>query len=133
MCTVPIFRQALEQAQIIKPASLHTLRPSFATPLLEQGIDLCHIPRLMGHTSLRTTVRYIQVSPRHISQVNSPLDQWYPPDWNVRGFTPALHRHINGHPEEGALRSTTCGSCTSSPVPHRATITSLTLAILSSR
>jgi len=75
-----VFRQALNRAQIIKPASPHSLRHSFATHLLEQGIDLCHIQRLMGHASIRTTVRYIHVSQRHIAQVNSPLDAWYTPE-----------------------------------------------------
>jgi site-specific recombinase XerD len=75
-----VFHQALQRAKIIKPASPHTLRHSFATHLLEQGIDLCHIQHLMGHTSIRTTVRYIHVSQRHISQVNSPLDAWYTPE-----------------------------------------------------
>ena len=75
-----VFRQALKRAKIIKPASPHTLRHSFATHLLEQGIDLCRIQRLMGHTSIRTTVRYIHVSQRHIAQMHSPLDAWYTPE-----------------------------------------------------
>jgi len=75
-----VFARALERAQITKPASPHTLRHSFATHLLEQGIDRCHIQRLMGHASIKTTVRYIHVSQRHIAQVRSPLDQWYTPE-----------------------------------------------------
>ena len=71
-----VFRQALAKAQINKVANTHALRHSFATHLVEQGIDLCHIQRLLGHASIKTTVRYIHVSTRHITQVPSPLDQW---------------------------------------------------------
>jgi|APSaa5957512622_1039677.scaffolds.fasta_scaffold05447_2 integrase/recombinase XerD len=90
-----VFHQAQKRARIIKPASPHTLRHSFATHLLEQGIDLCHIQRLMGHASIRTTVRYIHVSQRHIAQVHSPLDQWYTPEealWLKEGAS-----HETGH------------------------------------
>lgn len=75
-----VFHQALQRAKITKPASPHTLRHSFATHLLEQGVDLCHIQRLMGHTSIRTTVRYLHVSRHHLAQVRSPLDQWETPE-----------------------------------------------------
>ena len=66
---------AARMAELEKPVSLHTLRHSFATHLLEQNIDIRVIQVLLGHAKLDTTALYTQVATKTISQVLSPLDQ----------------------------------------------------------
>lgn len=69
-----VFEQALKASGITKKVSVHSLRHSFATHLLEGGIDLRHIQELLGHSSIRTTEIYIHVSTKNISRIRSPLD-----------------------------------------------------------
>ncbi len=69
-----IFRKALKQANINKHATPHTLRHSFATHLLEQGISLLFIKELLGHSSTKTTEIYTHVSSRQLSKIQNPLD-----------------------------------------------------------
>jgi site-specific recombinase XerD len=66
---------AAQMAELEKPVSLHTLRHSFATHLLEQNIDIRVIQVLLGHAKLDTTALYTQVATKTIRQVTSPLDQ----------------------------------------------------------
>src|SRR5450759_388683 len=66
---------AAQMAELEKPVSLHTLRHSFATHLLEQNIDIRVIQVLLGHAKLDTTALYTQVATKTIGQVMSPLDQ----------------------------------------------------------
>jgi len=61
-------------AGITKPVTLHTLRHSFATHLLERGVDIRVIQALRGHTKLTTTARYANGATGMISAVESPLD-----------------------------------------------------------
>jgi integrase/recombinase XerD len=68
------FSGALRRAGISKRASVHTLRHSFATHLLEQGVDLYYIQRLLGHSSQKTTSVYIHVARKNITQIKSPID-----------------------------------------------------------
>jgi len=69
-----IFVEAKKRAGIIKPASVHTLRHSFATHLIEAGTSLHHVQLLLGHRSATTTTVYLHVSKTNLAQVTSPLD-----------------------------------------------------------
>lgn len=72
-----IINQALHRTKIKKQVSMHTLRHSFATHLLEDGIDLQSIQRLLGHTDIRTTLEYIHVAQIKTKSAHSPLDSLY--------------------------------------------------------
>jgi site-specific recombinase XerD len=69
-----IYYQAKERAGIKKGKCIHTLRHCFATHLLEAGVDLRTIQILMGHSNLKTTIVYLQLSKKHLSSTQSPLD-----------------------------------------------------------
>jgi site-specific recombinase XerD len=69
-----VFGKVLVRAAIKKAASVHTLRHSFATHLLEDGTDLYHIQRLLGHTTPKTTTIYLHLSRKDLRSVTSPLD-----------------------------------------------------------
>jgi site-specific recombinase XerD len=69
-----LFHQTADAAGIRKPVTLHSLRHSFATHLLERGTDIRVIQALLGHSKLEATARYTQVATGMISAVESPFD-----------------------------------------------------------
>lgn len=69
-----IFQRAVNAAGIEKAVTVHTLRHSFATHLLEAGTDLRYIQELLGHASSKTTEIYTHVSKQAIGGIKSPLD-----------------------------------------------------------
>lgn len=69
-----VLKQALEKCGIQKPVTLHWLRHSYATHLLENGTDLRYIQEILGHSSSRTTEIYTHVSNKSIQKIVSPFD-----------------------------------------------------------
>jgi integrase/recombinase XerD len=69
-----VLKGAVKKAKINKPVTLHWLRHSYATHLLESGTDLRYIQELLGHGSSKTTEIYTHVSTRNIQQIRSPFD-----------------------------------------------------------
>jgi len=86
-----VFERAAEKAGINKPASMHTLRHSFATHLLEQGTDLRYIQELLGHQSSRTTEIYTHVSTKSLGRITSPLDR-------LQRIIPGTHEGLSETP-----------------------------------
>lgn len=69
-----VFQMAREKAGILKQVSFHCLRHSFATHLLEKGIDIRYIKDLLGHFDIRTTERYLHVKKDQLVNIISPID-----------------------------------------------------------
>lgn len=79
-----VFHQARRKAGIHKQVSFHALRHSFATHLLEKGIDIRYIKDLLGHFSIKTTERYLHVKKQDLIVLINPLDELYKgKSWNI--------------------------------------------------
>lgn len=68
-----VFEKSLKSAGILKPATFHSLRHSFATHLLENGVDVRYIQKLLGHASISTTALYTKVTNPALLNIKSPL------------------------------------------------------------
>lgn len=69
-----IFCTAKARAEVTRGHGIHSLRHSFATHLMEAGVSLPVIQRLMGHVQLSTTAKYLHVTSKHLDSLKSPLD-----------------------------------------------------------
>ncbi|MEL1242526.1 tyrosine-type recombinase/integrase [Flavobacterium flavipallidum] len=69
-----VMRNALQKSGLSKKATVHTLRHSFATHLLENGTDIRYIQQFLGHASIKTTTIYTHLTQNAIAKIKSPLD-----------------------------------------------------------
>jgi site-specific recombinase XerD len=72
-----VFTKAKKIARIHKEVSFHALRHSFATHLLEKGVDVKFIQEVLGHYNIKTTMRYLHVSKEHLVNIASPIDDLF--------------------------------------------------------
>ncbi len=77
-CVGRYFAAVKQRAGILKPVSPHSLRHSFATHLLERGVNIRVIQRLLGHRSVRSTEIYTHVAQTYVRDTQSPLDTLLP-------------------------------------------------------
>ena len=71
---------AVKKAGITKDVSVHSLRHTYATHLLEEGVDIVTIKELLGHATIETTMMYLHVASVNRVNAHSPLDRLYKED-----------------------------------------------------
>ncbi|MCX8151393.1 MAG: tyrosine-type recombinase/integrase [Candidatus Bathyarchaeota archaeon] len=70
------FLEACQRCGIVKDVSIHSLRHSFATHLMENGANIRQIQSLMGHGNINTTAQYIHLTRSHLVTFQNPMDLW---------------------------------------------------------
>lgn len=70
-----VMREAIKKSAITKKATVHTLRHSFATHLLENGTDIRYIQQFLGHSNIKTTTIYTHLTKSAVDKIQSPLDR----------------------------------------------------------
>ncbi len=70
-------RETLKKTNITKQVNLHSLRHSYATHLLEQGVNIVSLKKLLGHADITTTMIYLHVAQFENHHVHSPFDSLY--------------------------------------------------------
>ena len=107
-------------AAIGKPVSPHTLRHSYATSMLEAGVDLLTISKLLGHSSFITTMIYLHVRRQHFDRSPSPID-WLPvrqcPQWAEQNPHQLNHTEVRAGEPESTLPSTPQDAKKETPSP----------------
>jgi len=73
-----VFRKALKKTSITKEVSVHSLRHSYATHLIEDGLNIVTVKELLGHAKIETTMVYLHIAQCPLIQAHSPLDTLYP-------------------------------------------------------
>ncbi|MFH1896344.1 MAG: tyrosine-type recombinase/integrase [bacterium] len=68
-----VFENSLKKSEVKKDATFHSLRHSFATHLLENGVDVRYVQKLLGHQSIKTTQLYTQITNPKLRNIKSPL------------------------------------------------------------
>jgi integrase/recombinase XerD len=69
-----IYYRAVRKSGVRRKGGIHLLRHSFASQLIESGVELTLVQRLLGHSSLLTTIRYLHVTAARLEAAQSPLD-----------------------------------------------------------
>jgi integrase/recombinase XerD len=97
-----LLRRAVRQAGLRKPATMHTLRHSYATHMLEAGVDVMTLQKILGHRQLSTTARYLHLRSDHLQCLPSLLDRLALPVPNASAaHAPAAHAPVAYPPAEG--------------------------------
>jgi integrase/recombinase XerD len=73
-CEQLILDKSKQKAGICKKGSVHALRHRYATHLLDKGVDITYISKILGHTELKTTLKYLHVTNKDLNKIQSPLD-----------------------------------------------------------
>lgn len=76
-------KEICKKSGITKNATVHTLRHSFATHLLENGYSILYIQKLLGHTAINSTLIYLHVNPNYLLQIPSPIEKFHTPKFDI--------------------------------------------------